>query len=599
MIKTILKLFICITLVFPLPIYADSFMDGAKKAVRELEERSNQVVNNLILVDVTNALMQAASESIKTSEYSRSLEIFLESTVEMEKQYDIFLSNPELEYVTTRNSVRESISKYLSLYNKQMDMAWITSEAIRQRKSSVEIIKMALASLDRTCKVGKFNSEAGVSAALSQELPAYDYSFRFLKQHISTDNMFDVLGYTGLTYQHDEELLRVLYDTGQIGLAASSVLVSIGIKSGLNALVFDAFTKKAFVGGFKAATSSTTFTSTLMAATPYIVAAVIVMIVITDFVNRRKYEKLKKQRVAAEFYKFNNTQRSQWIVNEYKDRCREIIKSLNPVVKDLDFIEKNLNNPSAIFSYYKPEVEKLENEYNEWNTYALASCQKSLSDDFDRRHCVTAEEFVKIDALEYQKKNKKIPTCIYNDQVLVTQNCSLNFDESGTLNFDKAKVEATIKTYDTNIFSVQDDVNKRVNVPRYLFYKSFAQDFSKVSHDLHKRINVVLDKKRRSAFQSLLKLAGVYNQSARNQLLLSKKTEAESVLYAFEYEFQQIVSEAIAVIFEKSAPSVLKNNIIDFHDRFKEFHNNHLFMKESIELNIRVKNLTNILQLKI
>ncbi|MCO5113651.1 MAG: hypothetical protein M9899_05705 [Bdellovibrionaceae bacterium] len=593
-----LKIFLCFCLILPTPLFAETYMGGAKKTVQALEDRAHLIVDNLILVDVINAIQFAAEESIKTSQYGYALESFITKSIEMEAQYDKFLLEPQVEYVTTRKSIEDTLDKYLSFYTKQIDMAWIVSEHERQRQSSVKLINMALGSLKNTCQQGRFNPNVDARAMLSEELPAYDFTFRKIG-HSST--FLNLLDYQGVNYHHDEKLLQAMYQAGQFGLTASSILISSAVVTGLEAVIFKEASLLAFKKGFIATTSSSTFSSALLAATPYIIAAVVVMIIVTDFVNRRKMEKLKRKRLEAEHYKFENTPRTQWIENEYKERCSEVIQMLNPIAQDLDFIEKFAHAPQEIVKYYKEDISDLKKEDEAWSEFALASCQKDLAESYEKRACVTTEEFINLDIQDYQSKNKSIPTCIYNEQAIAGTNCNIMFDQNGELDIDKDKIQSIVDSYSDPNGSHLDDLEKRIKILRYQMYNAFAHNYESVSQELYYRINTVLDQKRRSAFQRLLKLAGIYAQSSQNQnqIALDQAAEGQKELYYLENEFQDIVSLAVSVTFEKSSPTLLLKSLVDFKKRFETFHQEHLYMTESIDLNIRLKKLQTLLQLKL
>lgn len=586
----LLRLFLCITLMIPSPLFANKYMDGAKEVVQSLEERANVVVDQLIINDVSNAIKLASFEAVKSSDYEQALNLAFESAKTMELQYDKFLLEPQAEYVTTKKSVEESINNYAALYKKQMDMSWFVSDVTSQRQTSVGLIKMALGNLQQTCLEGRFDSSENVGIMLSSELPSYEFS---LRTTFNSNIPLNLLDYKGLTYHHDEEILQVMYDAGQIGLMASGLVFSAGVSAGLNALIFDTTAKGSwavFKGGFASGTPGA-FSSGLLAATPYIIAAVVVMMAVTHFVNRRKYEKIKRQRVAAEFYKFNNTQRSQWVVNEYKERCGEVVDSLKPVIADLDIIEKNVNSPEAIFSYYKPEIAKLEKTNQDWEIYASASCKVQLHENYNNKKCA-----------DYKNQNESSTSCAYNEKTLVGNGCFINFDENGKLiDSDIEGFQKIISEYTSEEHDQLNDADTKVSVLRYLIFKSFASNFSEVTQSLYSKINTVLDKKRKTAFQRLLQLAGTYNQSItnQNQVLLYEKSEAEGMVFEFEGEYQEIVSEAISVVFEKSPPSLLYKNFLDFQGRFEKFHEDHLYLPESINLNIRLKKLKNILLMEI
>jgi hypothetical protein len=588
-IKNLFKLILCLSVLTSSPAFSNQFQDDAESVILALENRSRALVSHRVYNDISDALKYSMMKTVNAGLYGDKISDFHNSILNLEAQYERFLIDPANEYIVTNELVKKSLLEYLNIYNAQIELSWSPSQIATEKSTASSLVLLTLNNFKKICADGTFDPSVDNSVPLSTKLPAYDSE---ISAFVGIgDSTYSFISYRGLNYENDNEVIKVLNDAAGITFTTSAAVTGYGVAQGLVALTEGS----AFMPAFSSALGGAS--TTALTVLPYAAVAVIIMSVVIDFSNKKKLERLKRQRVKAEFYKFNNTMRSQWMKNEYREECGEIIGFLEPIYKDLNFIESNKNYPENIRSYYSSDITKLKESYSNWELYSSAKCKIELSDLYNSKKCEILSNS--------NTKKSSNANCFVNEKSVYSRSCDLQIDSNYDLLIDVEKLNEIINKFsndsvdDSNIKVNEKFLSNGINVLRYLFYQNFAKDYSMISERIFLDVGAQLDLKRKESFQRLLKLTAIYKKTSEEILDLDMKNDLNSLreFNILNSKFKELVALSIRVIFEKGSKYHLALQIHEFKDVFGVYRNNHLYLTDVSSLNLKLNKLISTMSL--
>lgn len=323
--KSLVVLFLILCLMFnPINANANRFMGDAKEMLKQQKQNTEDYINILLSNDVNLVLNNIYGVSSSLNESSLK---FSEGIAQIEKKFSRVTSTSVFEGDDLDNLINKLVTDYTILNRRLFDYSWIPATSAGFQDEFLNIAGQMIEGLKYQCTVGKNDIGFDPTTKVSPPPPKFAYSF-FVSA--STEGNID----NGFQYQ-------------QYNYTLSKDIVNIQNYSSY-ALAYST----SYLVGVNGA-------STLAWAAAGVTAAVVVAIaMVSYFHGSKKRFKMMKEYHEAELYKFYNSLTTEDVSKMYKERCKDISKSLDDALVRLTNISKGGVSAQKELERYYLEKEK-------------------------------------------------------------------------------------------------------------------------------------------------------------------------------------------------------------------------------------------------
>ncbi len=567
--KKLITALLCLQFAVPPSAYGNPFMENAKSTVEEQNRAADHFLDAQISMDVNSSIVRSMLHLSKLKDADGRLAHFQQAMNNLEVKFSKFLENPEENIELSKEDVKKVIDAYSLLYSEAIGHSWTPMSIDQQFASVPGLIEQALTHLQETCNNGDWSENFDLAIKMGDKLPKFEYDYSI---YIGNDQIPSVK-FAPHNYVEDNKTQKFLLEASTVAFSATGMFAAGAATNYLAGT--------AVVGGIGGSASAA-----MVAAFPYAAVAVVVMIAITSISAARKREKMARQRLEADFFKFTNTRRSIWLKEEYKQRCQDVVDITKPFLKDVVYVQSVKSDPVLVEKYYSKVLPQLEKASNTFNEYQSAKCQVELAASLAANKCVSGEEYAKIDADEYKKKNMEIPNCfVEKDQAVSARQCVVPL-KGGKVDLDVAPLEKTIAKFKKENSDQNSEMDFAVQNIRMIGYNMFVKNQSKFHSDVRSYVGNGLYKNRQMAFARLQKLIGIYRKAkfGMHDELIEKDLALFQKYSQMKARYIGLVAESIGVIFGTGDSSELRLSIKDFRIEMQTFYENYLHVKDVSDL---------------
>lgn len=566
--KKIISILLCIHFALPHTALANQFMDDAKKLVAEYDRAAENVVDAKINNDVHQSLILSLNQLAKLKESDDRIKEFADIMKYLEASFANFLENPNEDIELTQEYVQRAILAYTLLYNESISASWTPLYADQQYASVPGLIKQGLVHLKEKCAAGDWPTEYPLAIQMGDALPKFEYDYSV---YLGNGSQLPHANFSPHNYVEDNKTQKFLMQSAGTAFSITGAYAAPGMVHGLT--------------GYGAAGATTGFSGTMIAAFPYAAAALVAVAAITSISASRKREKLAKQRLAADYYKFNNTRRSIWLKEEYKERCADVVKLTEPLLKDVTYIQLKNSEPEAVKKYYSADLKSLKAASESFVAYEDAKCKKELSSLYFNNQCLRAEQAKT--GKENDSENKTAPPCMIENNIVrnMRKNCELS-EENKKLKINWDDIDKAIAKFESGDVSENVALDYATKHIRYITRNMFVENYSAFQNNIRQYVGNGVYQSRQKALQRLQKLIAVYRKSKFAQETQLIETDLELFKQYSELKAQHLhlVGQAIQVIFGKVTPSDFQKNLKSFREDLEPFHDKYLYVSNVRDL---------------
>jgi hypothetical protein len=297
----------------PNVVRADAFMDDANKMLKFEKQNVENYVNIRLSQDVNDLLNNIFFVSQGLSDQVNKLNAI---DIEMNKIETQFSEISNFQILQDKN-LEEIVTKLNDVYriqnHKFFDQSWTPSTAAIFRDEFITTVSQMVAGLKYQCTVGRNDISFNPAVPVSPPPPKLAFSFLI---STSTGDERNGVQYSQYNYKPSKDVQNIQRYAGYGSAVGGTVLASMYGNALMN-------------GASLSTVSAQAGTMTAAAATGVAIAIVVAIAVISYFSGAKKRFKLMKQYHAAELYKFYNSLTSADMSRMYKDRCQEIVGTLD------------------------------------------------------------------------------------------------------------------------------------------------------------------------------------------------------------------------------------------------------------------------------
>lgn len=532
--------------------HANEFMDSAIEAARKNLELADKFAIALVESDFEKAYFDITKtigniERIY-SDYSR----FLEAREALQKKFMNFANMNLSEIEKTAKEVQRLREHYHDLVRERFDLSGVPTQLARRYENMSSVLTDIVDRFETICKTGR--SDFSYDAGIPPEPPPPPYYFDIMAT-FSTE--MPAVSYNGLNY-------HVEHKTRSDIIKGSSTAFSISGSILLSGATGSVATMASYV-------------------CPVAGAVFAVAVAVQHFENMSEANKIARQYVEAEQYKFLNMKRDDYIAEKYRENCEARVATLKELIPILEKIDAGGEVAQSLIREEESRIEEMKEFKARLAEANLAKCRLHLSRQAANNTCVktTASD---------QEKAKA--ACVISEENIVNlpepyPGCQITVDANGNYK-DKSADEELVTSISNE--EIRKYIYHRLTLTLGKDRQNFIESVRNTSWEL-------IDRDKEMAFSKFLQFIALVRQM--NQSNLTRKVNAD-IANMNEFEklrgrFLDLVAVSIKVAFGQESRAVYTQSLGHFERDFEKFYKKYLNNREVRALDSAFRKLKGIM----